>query len=291
MAIESIDGKSPLSVRDVILWPTTFCILAAGIGFSWNATPLAQVLAAILIACALVHASFFYGFRTTLAFFVICIAITFTMENIGTATGIPFGHYHFVVDVGLPRVGNIPVIVGPLWFGMGYFSWIVASTLLDGADQRLDRRSNLFGLPIVAAFVMTQWDVVMDPPASTMAKVWIWHEGGANFGVPLSNYVGWLLTSWLFFQSFAFYLRHRPVKLMGTPRQTRELRLIAILFYVSAGLTHIVPWLFEPPGEVIDAAGHAWRVHDLRETTVTIMLFTMFFSSVLAVLHLVKRAD
>jgi putative membrane protein len=124
-----------------------------------------------------------------------------------------------------------------------------------------------------------------------MAKVWIWHEGGANFGVPLSNYVGWLLTSWLFFQSFAFYLRHRPVKLMGTPRQTRELRLIAILFYVSAGLTHIVPWLFEPPGEVIDAAGHAWTVHDLRETTVTIMLFTMFFSSVLAVLHLVKRAD
>jgi putative membrane protein len=136
MAIESIDGKSPLSVRDVILWPTTFCILAAGIGFSWNATPLAQVLAAILIACALVHASFFYGFRTTLAFFVICIAITFTMENIGTATGIPFGHYHFVVDVGLPRVGNIPVIVGPLWFGMGYFSWIVASTLLDGSASR-----------------------------------------------------------------------------------------------------------------------------------------------------------
>jgi hypothetical protein len=39
-------------------------------------------------------------------------------------------------------------------------------------------------------------------------------------------------------------------------------------------------------GEVADAAGHVWRVRDLRETTVAVMVFTMFFSALLAALRL-----
>jgi putative membrane protein len=40
-------------------------------------------------------------------------------------------------------------------------------------------------------------------------------------------------------------------------------------------------------GEVADAAGHLWRIGDLRETTVVILLFTMVFTSALAMLRLV----
>jgi len=36
----------------------------------------------------------------------------------------------------------------------------------------------------------------------------------------------------------------------------------------------------------VDAAGHVWRVGDLRATTVVTMLFTMFFTSLLAALRL-----
>jgi uncharacterized membrane protein len=149
--------------------------------------------------------------RVVLVLFIISVTITFAVENMGTATGFPFGHYHFEVGGRLPHVGSIPIIVGPLWFGAGYFSWVVASTLLDSADRRLDRPMNVITLPIVAAFVMTQWDLVIDPPESTISKAWIWHDGGADFGVPLSNYLGWLFTSWLFYQAFALYLRHSTV--------------------------------------------------------------------------------
>ena len=58
---------------------------------------------------------------------------------------------------------------------------------------------------------------------------------------------------------------------------SRTLRAIAILFYVSIGFTHVVPWIIGASGEAVDAAGKVWQVHDLRETTVAIMLFTMFF--------------
>jgi len=284
-----INGRWSQAAREVVLWLAIVCFLVAAIGFSWDPTPFAHALAAIFVACAIVHAGFFYGPRPALVLFIICISITFTIENIGVATGFPFGHYRFAIDAGLPRIGSIPIIVGPLWFGAGYFSWVVASILLDGADRRLDRPLDFIALPIVAAFVMTQWDVVMDRSESTIAKVWIWHEGGADFGVPLSNYLGWLLTSWLFFQVSALYLRRRiSAPLLGTPR-SRKPQLIAILFYVSLGLTHIVPWAMGQSGEVTDAAGKTWQIHDLRETTIAIMLFTMFFTAMLAVLNLVKE--
>lgn len=283
--------RSP-SAGETALWLAIACYLVVAIGFSWNPTPLAQALAVLFIASALAHAGLAYGWRHALVLFTICVVITFVIENIGAATGFPFGHYHFEVDADFFHIGTIPIIVGPLWFGAGYFSWVVASILLDGADRRLDRPFNFIALPVVAAFVMTQWDVVMDPPESTIAKVWIWHDGGADFGVPLSNYLGWLLTSWLFYSAFALYLRRRLA--MGSEgaqaaQQNRKLPSIAILFYVSAGLTHVTPWLLGQSGEVADAAGRVWQIHDLRETTVAVMLFTMFFTALLAALRLVKE--
>ena len=257
--------------------------LALVVGFAWNPTPLAQALAVIGILAAVIHASLFYGWKDALALFSICVVITFIVENIGAATGFPFGHYHFEVGSELPHVGLIPVIVGPLWFGMGYFSWIVAGTLLGGAMVQ-NRKMKLVALPIVAAFVMAQWDVVMDPPESTISKAWIWHDGGAHFGVPLSNYFGWLLTSWLFYQAFALYLDRR--RAISAAESGRALKLVAILLYLASGLTHVTPWLAGQSGEVADAAGHLWRISDLRASAAVTMLFTMLFTSMLAALRL-----
>jgi uncharacterized membrane protein len=278
-------GRRPFrATREALLWLAIAGILVAGIGLSWKPTPSAHALAAIFVACAVVHAAVLYGARSAIVLFGMCVAITFAMENVGVATGFPFGRYHFAIDAGLPRIGSIPIIVGPLWFGAGYFSWVVAAILLGGADRRLDRPLDVIALPAIAAFVMTQWDLVMDRSESTVARVWIWHEGGADFGVPLSNYLGWLLTAWLVFQAFALYLRRQPAR----SAQCLKLHAIAILFYVGLGLTHVVPWAMEQSGEVVDAAGKTWQIGDLRAATVAIMFFTMFFSGLLAALQLAK---
>ena len=283
-----IGGRWSDSTGGTILWLAIACFLSAAIAFSWNPTPFAQGLAAIFIASALAHASVVYGFGSAVVLFFICTAITFIIENVGVATGFPFGRYHFEVAPDLPHVGSIPIIVGPLWFGAGYFSWVVASTLLDCADRRLDRALNFIALPLVAAFVMTQWDLVMDRSESTIAKVWIWHDGGGVFGVPLSNYLGWLLTSWLIFQAFALYLRRSGLR--PCPRMSLKLPVTGILFYVGAGLTHIVPWIMGQTGEAVDARGYSWQVHDIREATVAILLLTMVFTALLAALHLLRQA-
>jgi len=284
------DGSSLGSKADAVIWPAIAVILAAGVGFSWNPTPMAQLLAALFVACGFVHAVISYGSRAALVFFATCVAVGFAMENIGVATGFPFGRYHFEIGADLLNVGRIPFVVGPMWFGAGYFSWVVAATLLGGADRRLDRRFNLIALPVVAAFVTAQWDLVVDPPSATIAKAWIWHEGGAMFGVPPSNFFGWLLTSWLFFQGFALYLHHRNDPAGPDQAADRKLRLVGILLYVSGGITHVVPWMLGQSGDVVDGAGQSWRLQDIRGATVVIMVFTMFFTSLLALIRLLDSA-
>jgi uncharacterized membrane protein len=287
---EKASAERSFSSLEPAGWIALAIYLVLVVGFAWNPTPFAQGLAALGIAIACAHAVLFYGWKNAAVLLAICLAITFTMENIGVATGFPFGHYHFEVGSNLIHVGAIPIIVGPLWFGMGYLSWIVAGTLLGGAHRRLKGKIELIALPVVAAFVMTQWDVVMDPPEATISKAWIWHDGGAHFGVPLSNYFGWLLTSWLFYQAFAIYLSRRRVASAGMAEQGRALRLVAILLYLCSGVTHVTPWIIGQSGEVVDAAGHVWRIGDLRETTVVILLFTMVFTSMLAGLRLATDA-
>ncbi|MBO0751931.1 MAG: carotenoid biosynthesis protein [Bradyrhizobiaceae bacterium] len=281
-------SKYPESAAAIAIWLAAAAYLVLVVGFAWNPTPFAQGLAATGIAAAFVHASFTYGLKHALALFIACVAVTFAMENLGAATGFPFGHYHFRVAPDLPHIGAIPMVVGPLWFGMGYFSWTVAGILLGGADFRLRERSNDIVLPVVAAFVMTQWDLILEPPSATVSKAWVWHDGGAFFGVPASNFFGWLLTSWLFFQVFALYLRGRGDALARAAGLSPAFRAMAVFFYLSSGLTHLTPWLIGQVGEAVDGAGHIWRVQDVRETAVVTMLLTMGFTSLLALLRIFR---
>jgi putative membrane protein len=231
-----------------------------------------------------------HGWKGCVLLVAACLLVTFAMENLGVATGFPFGRYHFEVEPGW-RIGAIPVIVGPLYFAMGYVAWTLAGVLLDDADLRLDRASNVIALPIVAAFVMTQWDLAMDPPASTLERAWIWHAGGAYFGVPLSNFGGWLLTTWLFFQAFALMMRRWPALFVRPAfRSRRDVQIAAALLFLAVGLGFVRPLIEAPDAVAADAAGVLWRVRDVRAASVVAVLLSMAPTAVLALLRLASSA-
>ena len=257
-----------------VIWLPIGLYLAAVILFAWNPTPFAQGLAAIAICTAYAHACLTYGWRDGTVFALICLVVSLTVENIGLTTGLMFGHYHFTVGANLPHIGAAPLIVGPLWFGMGYFSWVTAATIL--------RRPGLFSLPALAACVMTSWDLVMDPPDSTISKTWIWRDGGVDFGVPLSNYAGWLFTAGLFYTLFALHRRAAGRPLMPATTHDGAPRMVAILFYVCPGLTQLVPLFIGSSGTIADAAGHLWRIENIREASARTMLLTMLPAALLA---------
>jgi uncharacterized membrane protein len=268
-------------------WGGSFLYLMTVVLLTGQPTPLAQIVGTGALVAAFGIAVRHHGWKGAGLLVGICLLITFTIENFGVSTGIPFGHYHFEADAGLPYIGAVPLIVGPLYFGVGYFAWIIAGILLRDADLRLTARFNVVALPIMAAFVMVQWDLVIDPGSSTLGHAWRWHDGGGYFGVPLSNYVGWYVTVWLVFQTYALMIYRWPETFTNAGSSGRsQFRLLAVLLYLAMALSQIVPYLAGGDSIVTDLAGQAWRAQDLRETTVIIMAFSMLPTGFLALILL-----
>ena len=155
---------------------------------------------------ALLHGSKQYRWRDMLAFTAICLVVSNAFENLSILTGFPFGHYHYSPDLG-PKLFLVPVLIGTAYLGMGYLSWTLARLILGG---KRPRRERTVAVPLIASFIMVSWDLTLDPVASTVGGSWIWRDGGAYFGVPISNFLGWYLTVYVFFQLFALYLGRSP---------------------------------------------------------------------------------
>jgi len=152
----------------------------------------------------LVHGSKRYGWDNLFAFFTIAFLISWSAEAASIATGFPFGHFHYTALLG-PKIGTVPTAIMPAYFAAGYLAWTMSTVFLSNRGTGIDRR-NLFLVPLVASFAMVMWDFCLDPIRSTINGAWVWEDGGAYFGVPISNYLGWFLTVFLIFQVFALYL-------------------------------------------------------------------------------------
>ncbi|MGZ5928984.1 MAG: carotenoid biosynthesis protein [Rhizomicrobium sp.] len=246
----------------------------------WGSQPDARghLVAALGIAIAGLVGVMALGLPRVLLFLAIVLAVTLTIENIGVATGLPFGHYHFQASQFSLWVGRVPLLVGMLYFGVGLLSWLVAGILLEERGQAMLR-------PVIAAGLMVLWDLVMDPSFSTIGRVWVWHEGGAFFGVPLLNFAGWFLTTWIMFQIFALALRRLPER-EPPGRALHSAQRAATLLYMGIGLSPMVPFFTPSDTSVVDGAGQVWLIHHIRGISALLGLCTMGLVSAVALTKL-----
>jgi uncharacterized membrane protein len=231
-----------------------------------------HVLPALIFA--IVHGAIVYRPRGILTFILLSLAIGNSFENLSIFTGFPFGRYHFTEVMG-PKILAVPILLGLAYVGMGYISWILARVILGDAGQLLTG-SRLVTLPLVAAFVMVAWDFSQEAIWSNFVHGWKWHEGGAYFGVPLSNFFGWYLTVYVIYQCFALTVRVKCAPLSAGFWRT------AILFYgVSALGNLLVPG---PPGvaSVTDASGTVWPVSGILGTSALVSVLAMGAFTLLA---------
>lgn len=147
----------------------------------------------VFVLFSLIHCAALEGLRRTALFFAISAVVSYLMEEVGVRTGLIFGAYHYSDLLGA-KLGHVPVIIPLAWFMMIYPSWRVAIALAPGV--RAHSLPGLTSRAVIAAWVMTAWDIVMDPGMAAAGN-WIWENGGAYFGVPRRNYLGWLLTTFL----------------------------------------------------------------------------------------------
>src|SRR5437764_8604339 len=243
---------------------------------------LIPLLIGVPFAFALLHGAVRYRWSGILTFLVICLVVSNVLENTSILTGFPFGHYYYTSDLG-PKLFLVPLLIGPAYFGTGYLAWVLA-TVLVGDVRSKGSWFTTCAVPFIASFMMVAWDLGVDPTSSTIRHLWIWEQGGGYFGVPLTNYLGWFFTVYVFFQLFALSLRLRKVSREGEePALPRSYYTQAIVMYALIGLTFVVNYLVAGPNMAItDAVGIVWQTRSIAEAEATVSIFTMLFAAALS---------
>jgi uncharacterized membrane protein len=185
---------------------------------AWLLTPANQRVAAFMYTfggqvtvvlgalAGLLHAASRLGWRTSLAIFAVAFSISLASELTGTTTGYPFGPYSYTTQLGYLIGGRVPFNIPTSWFFMLYASLAICGRVLRVGDDAASR----WRWAAVAAVVLTAWDVSMDP-AMVATTHWLWHLpplddasplrrvflGGHFYGMPLTNWLGWLLTGFV----------------------------------------------------------------------------------------------
>ncbi|MCS7480418.1 carotenoid biosynthesis protein [Umezawaea endophytica] len=280
-------------VLDVVQWVLVVAIVLVALLLPLTGTAAASVVLPLTIPFAFLHGLRRYGWRRFLTFFVVTFVVSNFFENLSVETGFPFGDYHYNGDL---KFLHVPILVGPVYFGLGYVSWLCASIVLDRADERLDRRErvgkvNLVILPMLAAAVITMFDVAADAQASTVEGNWTWHDGGGVFGVPYTNYLGWWFVTYLYFQILAFILGRAQ---SGAPQGIRTVNDVSLvqptLIYASLGLSFVPYFIGADTYTVVDESGAVWSTAAINETAMVVGLFTVVVIAFLA-LAKIARGD
>ncbi len=151
-----------------------------------------------------------YSFETRKALIIagVVVVAAWLVEYIGSHTGFPFGAYHYTSAL-QPQLGGVPILIPLAWLMMLPVSWGISSVLVGN-------RGKLIFL-IVNALIFTAWDLFLDPQMVGWG-FWVWHDPPAfnYFGIPLTNYLGWLLAS-MAITAAAMLAGMRPEKIPALP--------------------------------------------------------------------------
>jgi uncharacterized membrane protein len=120
--------------------------------------------------------------RTALTVAIVFV-LSWALEAVGSATGIPFGRYHYT-DRLQPQLAHVPLLIMAAWMMMLPPSWAIGWRL---GGQRYGLASIL-----LSGLAITAWDLFLDPQM-TQWELWVWDQPGGYFGIPLVNFLGWSL--------------------------------------------------------------------------------------------------
>ena len=218
------------------------------------------------------------GWRRTLGFAASVWPVAWLAEFSSTRVGFPFGLYHYT---GITRgqelyIANVPFMDSLSFTFLAYASFCLARAALAGRSVPRWTQGLLTGV------LMTALDMVIDPLAVRgdrwfLGRIFYYPDGGAYFGVPLSNFAGWTIVGavsvWIYLTGAA-----RPARTEGGPRKVHGApvavsRLGArvwpgvALYYVVLGFNlAVTAWIREWVLLAIGGALHAVIVVTVRLT-------------------------
>lgn len=190
------------------------------------------------------------GWRRTLAFGASVWPVAWLAEFSSTRTGIPFGLYHYT---GVTRgrelyIADVPFMDALSFTFLAYAAFCLARAALAG------RRARPWALALVTGALMAALDVVIDPIAVRgdrwfLGRIFSYPDGGGYWGVPLSNFAGWVIVGALGVGVYA--------ALAGRPPGRRIWPGVALYYVVLGFNLAVTAWLGEWLLAAVGVALHA----------------------------------
>jgi len=148
----------------------------------FNSSIIFSVLVQSAVVLAIVLKA--WGWSRTLQTLLIVAVLTWLVEAVGSATGLPFGQYSYTDNL-QPQLAHVPLIIPLAWFMMLPPAWAIAQKVA-GPNRWL--------FILVSAAALSAWDLFLDPQMVAW-DLWVWEQPGGYFGIPWLNYGGWFLTA------------------------------------------------------------------------------------------------
>jgi putative membrane protein len=126
--------------------------------------------------------------RRAAAGLLLLTAYSYGIEYVGVLTGFPYGNFEYGVELGPMLLDTVPLGLPVFFFPLVVNAYLLCLLLLGPHTERA-----LVRLPAVIAVVLLM-DLVLDPGAVALT-FWQYDPAGAYYGVPWSNYAGWVLSA------------------------------------------------------------------------------------------------
>ncbi|SOX51823.1 carotenoid biosynthesis protein [Mycobacterium ahvazicum] len=275
-----------MKISTALCWVLFILTLFAAVVMAVCPSLTAQAGAAqmgFLILFVVVHAWLGYSARGMITFVVIACVVAFALEAIGVATGFPFGSY--VHHLPGPKPLGVPPVAVASWIMFGWLAWALARVIIRAEPAVAGVGAERFTTPLVATFILGGYDLVYDPVGATAHDWYSYDHPTGALGVPLTNFLGWLLTGWLIFQLAALVESRFPVRPVTSGR---GYWLLPCLFWLSTA-TQVFAGLIHPAAGTVVRGGKTIRIADVYESGASAALFTIVCTGIIALVRLYSR--
>lgn len=160
-------------------------------GLAWG-TLMMRPYVFVFLGAFLALAGRELGARRALAFLGWGWLVALVAELASTRVGVPFGLYHYTGDTAGRElfIANVPFFDSISFPFLAYASWCLARASRPGLGPA--------GQAALAGTLMMALDLVIDPLAVRgdrwfLGRIFHYPDGGIYFGVPVSNFAGWVL--------------------------------------------------------------------------------------------------
>ncbi len=182
----------------------------------------------VIFAPAAISLFLWLGPRRASISLIALAAFAYAIETTGLVTGLPYGEFIYGEALGPKAFGLVPYLLP-----VSYLPLVLGAV---GAGWGSGTASRV----IKTALILAAIDLVLDPGAVRLG-FWEYASGGIYYGVPISNYLGWMISGAL--AAVVFLLAARPTT--PPPRGLLDSAILAVAFWVGIAVftTLVLPAL------------------------------------------------